>query len=167
MVVVFIHNLWILLQIFWECGMLIEPLGGDCLGEKMRNAFKKHRHIISYLFFGVLTTAVDSAFFYPLYNLAHWNITLCKTIAWIAAVIFAYFTNKIYVYNSRDWSAKVAIPEFLQFVGSRLASFILTIVLIFITAEVLLWNGNIMNILVAVLVVIMNYLTGKILFRKK
>ena len=82
-------------------------------------------------------------------------------------MIFAYFTNKIYVYNSRDWSAKVAIPEFLQFVGSRLASFVLTIVLIFITVELLLWNGNIMNILVAVLVVIMNYLTGKILFRKK
>ena len=121
---------------------------------------------MAYLFFGVLTTAVDSAVFYPLYNLTDLNVTLVKTLAWIAAVIFAYFTNKIFVYNSRSWSPKVAFPEFLKFVGSRLASFVLTIVLIYITVELLNWNGNLMNILVSVIVVIMNYITGKLLFRK-
>lgn len=135
--------------------------------QKIRIIFNKYKQIISYLFFGVLTTAVDSAVFYPLYNLTQLNVTASKTIAWITAVIFAYFTNKLFVYSSRDWSPKVAIPEFLQFVGSRLLSFVLTIVLIFITVELLHWNGNVMNILVAVLVVIMNYITGKLLFRKK
>lgn len=135
--------------------------------EKICTVLKKYRQIISYLFFGVLTTAVDSAVFYPLYNLTDLNVTLCKTLAWIAAVIFAYFTNKVFVYISRDWSPKVAICEFLEFVGSRLASFVLTIVLIFVTVELLSWNGNLMNILVAFLVVIMNYLTGKLLFRRK
>lgn len=135
--------------------------------QKIRTIFNKYRQIISYLFFGVLTTAVDSVVFYPLYNLADLSVTLSKTIAWIAAVIFAYFTNKIFVYSSRNWSPKVAIPEFLQFVGSRLLSFALTIVLIFVTVELWYWNGNIMNILVAVLVVILNYITGKLLFRKK
>ena len=137
------------------------------MGKRIRSIFGKYRHILSYLLFGVLTTAVDSAVFYPLYNLADMNVTLAKTIAWIVAVIFAYFTNKAFVYHSRDWSFKVAFPEFLKFVASRLASFALTIVLIFVTVELLSWNGNIMNIVVAVFVVIMNYITGKLLFRNK
>ena len=137
------------------------------MGQKICTIYKKYRQIISYLFFGVLTTAVDSAVFYPLYNLTALSVTWSKTIAWITAVIFAYFTNKIFVYRSREWSPKVAIPELLKFIGSRLASFVLTIVLIYVSVELLSWNGNIMNILVAILVVIMNYLTGKLLFRKK
>ena len=142
-------------------------MGGDYVFKWIRSIFEKYRQIISYLAFGVLTTAVDSLFFYPLYNFADLSVTLSKTIAWIAAVIFAYFTNKLFVYNSTDWTAKVAVPEFLKFVASRLASFALTIVLIFITVELLKWNGNVMNLVVAVIVVIMNYITGKLLFRNK
>ena len=133
----------------------------------MQSLLKKYRHIIFYLIFGVLTTAVDSAVFYPLYNLTQLNVTVSKTIAWIAAVIFAFFTNKIFVYNSRSWSPKTAVLEFIKFVGSRLASFVITIALIYITVELLAWNGNIMNLVVAVFVVIMNYITGKFLFRTK
>lgn len=134
--------------------------------EWILSMYKKHREIISYLFFGVLTTGVNWIIYYPLFNLTGIGATWSKTIAWFAAVIFAYFTNKLFVYNSKGWSAKVAIPEFFGFFGSRVLSGVVEIGFIFVTVDLLTWNGNIMNIVVAVFVVVMNYITGKLLFRK-
>ena len=128
--------------------------------------YNKYREVLSFLFFGVLTTAVNWVIFYPLYNVAHMNATLAKFFAWLVAVIFAYFTNKLYVYRSKDWSAKVAIPELIQFVGCRIFSGLLEIGFIFVTVDLLHWNGNLMNVIVAVFVVVINYIGGKLLFRR-
>ena len=119
------------------------------------------------MLFGVLTTAVNWAVFYPLHNAAGFLAATAKIIAWVAAVLFAFFTNKPFVFESHDWSAKTTFPEFIKFVAGRIGSGVFEILVMFITVDLMLCNGNIMNIVVSVFVVVMNYIVSKIIFKKK
>lgn len=133
----------------------------------IRRLFKKYEDVISYLFFGVLTTVVNYLVYLPCYNLLHFSATVSNVIAWAVAVAFAYLTNKPFVFKSHDWSSKTVIPELTKFVGSRVASGALETGFIFVTVDLLAWNGNVMKLVTSVLVVIMNYVASKLLvFRK-
>lgn len=135
--------------------------------DKIWSLFKKYQFIIAYLFFGAMTTAVNLAVYLPCYNLLGISAAASNVISWVAAVIFSFLTNKPFVFKSHDWSAKTVVPEFSKFVGSRVASGALETGLIFLTVDCLLWNGNVMKIIISVLGVIMNYITSKLLvFRK-
>lgn len=118
---------------------------------------------MSYLFFGVLTTAVNYIVYLPCYNLLSFSAAISNMIAWIAAVAFAYLTNKPFVFCSHDWSAKTVIPELTKFVGARIASGVLETGIIFLTVDLLRWNGNVMKLVTSVLVVIINYVASKLL----
>ena len=133
---------------------------------KIVSFFRKYREILMYLIFGVLTTAVNWAVFYPLHNAVNLSAALSKTVAWAVAVLFAFFTNKPFVFKSFDWSGKIVIPEFLKFMGGRVGSGLFEILVMFVTVDLLIWNGNIMNIVVSVFVVIMNYIISKFIFKK-
>lgn len=128
---------------------------------------KKHADVISYLFFGVLTTAVNYLIYLPCYNWLHISAAVSNVIAWAGAVIFAYLTNKPFVFRSHDWSAKTVIPELGKFVGGRLFSGGLETLIIFGTVDMLLWNGNMMKLATSVLVVVINYFVSKLfVFRR-
>lgn len=131
--------------------------------KKILTLLKKHADVISYLFFGVLTTAVNYLIYLPCYNLLHISATLSNIIAWAGAVVFAYLTNKPFVFQSHDWSAKTVIPELGKFVGGRLFSGGLETLIIFVTVDVLLWNGNVMKLVTSILVVVINYFVSKLL----
>ena len=134
---------------------------------KLIELLKKHRDVISYLFFGILTTLVNYIVYLPLYNSTNLSAALCNGIAWAASVAFAYLTNKPFVFKSMDWSMKVVLPELTKFVGTRIASGLLETGFIFLTVDLLNWNGNIMKVFTSVLVVIINYIGSKLLvFRK-
>lgn len=128
---------------------------------------RKHYDILAYLFFGVLTTAVNYIVYLPCYNLLHLPASLSNVISWVAAVAFAYVTNKPFVFKSHDWSAKTVGPELTKFVGSRILSGALETAIIFVTVDMLLWNGNLMKLVTSVLVVILNYVASKLLVFKK
>ena len=135
--------------------------------EKIRALIEKHWDMVSYLFFGVLTTAVNYLVYLPLYNLLGISAAVSNMIAWAAAVAFAYVTNKPFVFKSHDWSMKTVLPELGKFVGCRAASGGLETVLILLTVDILGWNGNIWKLIISVLVVILNYVSSKLLvFRK-
>jgi len=135
--------------------------------QKLKSLMKKHMDIILYLFFGVLTTLVDYLVYYPLYNMADLPAAVCNALAWVAAVAFAYLTNKPFVFKSRDWSAKRLIPELAKFVGCRVTSGLLATAIIFLTVDIMTWNGNIMKLITSVLVVVLNYIGSKlVVFRK-
>ena len=127
------------------------------------NLVKKHWDIVSYLFFGALTTVVNYIVYLPCYNLLSFSAAISNMIAWIAAVAFAYLTNKPFVFCSHDWSAKTVIPELTKFVGARIASGVLETGIIFLTVDLLRWNGNVMKLVTSVLVVIINYVASKLL----
>ena len=135
--------------------------------EKIRALIEKHWDMVSYLFFGVLTTVVNYLVYLPLYNLLGISAAVSNMIAWAAAVAFAYVTNKPFVFKSHDWSMKTVLPELGKFVGCRAASGGLETVLILLTVDILGWNGNIWKLIISVLVVILNYVSSKLLvFRK-
>ena len=135
--------------------------------QKIRAFITQHYDILAYLFFGVLTTAGNYVVYLPCYNLLNISAALSNVIAWAVAVAFAYVTNKPFVFHSHDWSAQTVIPELGKFVGSRIASGGLETLIIFLTVDCLLWNGNVMKLVTSVLVVILNYVASKLLvFRK-
>ena len=134
---------------------------------QIRALIRKYYDILAYLFFGVLTTVVNYIVYLPCYNLLHLSAAVSNVIAWVAAVVFAYLTNKPFVFKSYDWSAKTVIPELTKFVGSRIVSGALETAIIFVTVDWLCWNGNLMKLVTSVLVVVINYIASKLLVFKK
>lgn len=134
----------------------------------IRKFLQKYYDILVYLVFGVLTTVVNYLVYLPCYNLLGLPAVVSNVIAWVVAVAFAYVTNKPFVFRSHDWSAKTVIPELSKFVGTRVASGGLESAIIWVTVDVLGWNGNIWKLATSVLVVVLNYVGSKLLvFRKK
>ena len=133
----------------------------------LKRLIVKYWDILSYLFFGGLTTAVNYVVYLPCYNLLALSAAVSNVIAWAAAVLFAFLTNKPFVFKSHDWSAKTVWLEFTKFVGCRIGSGLLETVIIFVTVDWLFWNGNWTKLATSVLVVIFNYFASKLLvFRK-
>lgn len=135
--------------------------------QKIRALLEKYWDIITYLFFGVLTTIVNYVVYLPVYNLMGLSAAVSNAIAWVVAVAFAYLTNKPFVFKSHDWSAKTVVPELTKFVSCRLASGVMETAILFVTVDLLDWNGNVWKLVTNVLVVILNYLASKLLVFKK
>lgn len=136
--------------------------------DKLKALFHKYYDLILYGIFGVLTTAVNYIVYLPCYNLLGLDASLSNMISWVVSVAFAFLTNKPFVFRSHDWSAGVVWPELLKFVGCRVGSGALETAILFVTVDLLHWDGNIWKLVTSVLVVIANYIGSKLLvFRKK
>ena len=135
--------------------------------QKLRVLLGKYWDIFVYFVFGVLTTVVNYLVYLPVYNLLGVPSALSNTVAWAAAVIFAYLTNKPFVFNSCDWSRKTVISELAKFVSSRVASGIMETAILFVCVDLLGWNGNVWKLLTSILVVFLNYVASKFLVFKK
>ena len=135
--------------------------------DKIRKIIEKYWDVLAYLFFGVLTTAVNYLVYLPCYNLLGFSAAVSNVIAWVVAVAFAYLTNKPWVFQSHDWSRQTVIPELAKFVGCRIGSGALETGIIFLTVDLLSFNGNVMKLLTSVLVVVLNYIGSKLLVFKK
>ena len=129
---------------------------------------KKYWDIVTYLFFGVLTTIVNYVIYLPCYNLLGLSAVVSNLIAWVIAVAFAYLTNKPFVFRSHDWSLKTVIPELTKFIGCRIGSGAAETLILFLAVDMMHWNGNIWKLVTQVMVVVMNYIGSKlIVFRNK
>ena len=128
---------------------------------------RKYWDVLSYLFFGVLTTVVNYAVYLPCYNLLGLSAAVSNVIAWVAAVAFAYLTNKPWVFKSHDWSMKTVVPELTKFVACRVGSGALETGIIFVFVDWLGFDGNVFKLITSVLVVILNYIASKLLVFKK
>ena len=135
--------------------------------QMMKKLLVKYWDVITYLVFGVLTTVVNYIVYLPVYNLLGLSAAVSNAIAWVVAVAFAYLTNKPFVFKSHDWSAKTVIPELTKFVSCRVASGVMETLILLVTVDILMWNGNIWKVLTSVLVVILNYFGSKLLVFKK
>ena len=135
--------------------------------QKILDFVKKHWEILIYHVFGVLTTVVNYIFYLPCYNLMGLSAAVSNVIAWIAAVAFAFLTNKPFVFKSNNWSSDMVFPELIKFVGCRVGSGIVETLILFLVVDLLGWNGNIWKVITSVLVVILNYIGSKFLVFKK
>ena len=134
---------------------------------KIEMLLKKYRSQLIYLVFGVLTTVVNYLIYFPCDRLLH-TAWLSNSIAWVFAVLFAYVTNKPFVFERHDWSMKTVAPEFIKFVGTRVASLGVENLILLVTVDLLGWNRIGWKLFASVLVVILNYVGSKLLvFRKE
>ena len=136
--------------------------------QKLLALVRKHWDILVYLFFGGVTTLVNYLVYLPLYNFAGFSAAAANAVAWVAAVTVAFVTNKPLVFHSHDWSLGTMLPELGKFVACRVGSGLAETAILFVTVDVLGWNGNLWKLATSVLVVILNYVASKLLvFRKK
>ena len=135
--------------------------------QKWKARFLRHYDLLAYLFFGGLTTLVNYLVYIPCFNWCSLSASASNVIAWLAAVIFAFFTNKPFVFKSHDWSVKVLFPELGRFLSCRVGSGVLETVFLLITVDWLTWNGNWMKLIISILVVILNYFGSKLFVFQK
>ncbi|MBQ3330473.1 MAG: GtrA family protein [Ruminococcus sp.] len=163
--------------------------------EKIKALLKKYKEIIMYIIFGVLTTLVNWVVYWvtePLLSSAmHGNtviwtvfgkeitmsilaIFLANFIAWVAGVIFAFVTNKIWVFESKSWRFGLVMKELWLFVLARLITGVLEwfgvplLVAMGLNQPLFGAEGFVAKLIVSVIVVILNYVFSKlIIFRKK
>lgn len=148
----------------------------------MRKLFLKYREMISYIFFGAVTTLVNLVVF-KLFNLILGDALylVSNVIAWVAAVMTAFFTNKLWVFESKSWAPRVLRRELPTFVGARIFSFLIEEAGLLLTVDVLgfgAWTltlpfvtvGGVMicKVFLQVVVLVLNYIFSKlVIFKKK
>ena len=136
--------------------------------EKIKALFIKYRELISYVFFGGLTTVVSFGSYFILNMVFHVYYLYSQIISWILAVAFAFVTNKKFVFNNNEKTITGIIVQIIQFYVSRLFSFGVETLLLFCMVAGLGYGENISKIVVSIVTVILNYFTSKFLvFRKQ
>ncbi len=138
--------------------------------EKLKKIYKEHKEIINYLIVGVLTTVVSLGIYYLLtFTILNpenpFELQVANVISWIGAVIFAYFTNRKFVFESKE---KNMLKEASKFAISRVGTLLMDMLIMFVTVNLMNIPHWIAKLIVQVVVTILNYIFGKFLvFNKK
>ena len=129
------------------------------------NLYNKYKEIINYLIFGVLTTIVSILSYALFTRIFHIDIYISSVLSWILAVTFAFITNRIFVFNSKE---RNIILELIKFYLSRLASLGIELLLMYLFVNIFNINDMISKIIVQGIVIVLNYIFSKIfVFKKK
>ena len=120
------------------------------------------REVIVYIIFGVLTTLVNFVAFYLFNDLMKIHYVWANAMAWLAAVIFAFVTNKQFVFESRSWELKTTLREAVGFTGGRVLSLLLEQGGLVLFVELMHMQEMIAKVILAVVVVIANYIFSKL-----
>lgn len=139
--------------------------------EKIKSLYKKYKEIINYLIIGVLTTVVSLVTFYIvrilfLTNDTQLDIQISNIISWFFAVLFAFITNKKYVFESKK-EGKENLAEMIKFYLSRISTLLIDMGVMWLLTAPLNINDKISKILVQFIIVILNYVLSKIFVFKK
>ncbi len=135
--------------------------------EKIKELYNKYKEILMYLIFGVLTTVVNIVSYFLLARILHIDTVVSTVIALILSILFAYITNKIFVFESKTNTAKELLKEIISFFGCRAFTGILDVAFMYITVEVFNLNDMIMKIISNIVVIIVNYIFSKLIIFKK
>ena len=134
----------------------------------MKALLEKYRGLILYVVFGVLTTAINIAVYALCYRVLRLPNVPSNVIAWILAVLFAFVTNKLYVFESKSLERGTVARELASFVGARLATGLLDLAVMFVGVDLLHGPDLVFKVGSNVIVIILNYVLSKlVVFRKK
>ena len=138
----------------------------------MKELLKKflNKEVIMYLIFGVLTTVISLAVYYGLiFTILNPDsaiqLQIANILSWVAGVIFAYVTNRKYVFESKENNK---VKEISKFVTSRIGTLLLDMLVMFVGVTLLKANDKIIKLLSQVLVIVGNYILSKLfVFKNK
>ena len=135
----------------------------------IKELYLQNKEIINYLVFGVLSTVVNFVSYYICTRLANIDEVISSGLAWFFSVLFAYITNKIFVFESKTRTIKAFFKEMLSFFLARVLSGILCDVGTFaVMVNVIKINDIIAKIITQIMVIILNYILSKFfIFKKK
>ena len=130
--------------------------------------YQKHKEVLLYLLFGGLTTVVSIGS-YAWFNVKLGiNELIANIISWIFAVLFAYVTNKIWVFQSRSLRLHELAADICKFFGGRLLTLLVEEVILFVFITLLHGNSVLVKVAAQVVIVILNYIISKLfVFREK
>lgn len=140
---------------------------------KIKDLYIKYKEIINYLIFGVLTTIVNLVIKYILlFTILNpsnaFQLQVAIIISWIAGVLFAYFTNRKFVFESKNENK---LKEFISFVAARISTLLLEMFIMWFFVTLLKLNSDlyvvIFTLVAQVTVVIGNYIFSKLFVFKK
>ena len=135
--------------------------------KKFTEFYRNHQEGMRYLVFGGLTTVLCVVLFEIFKNLIGFSTTLSNGIATVIAVIFAYVTNKWFVFFSKKENSKDLINEFFSFIGARVFTYIVETIFLNITIDYYGLNTIFMKIISNILVIILNFILSKLFIFKK
>ncbi len=140
----------------------------------LADIYRNHREGMRYLIFGGLATVVNIAVYVICAHLIFSNlddnlrVNLSNGLAIIISILFAYMTNKIWVFESKTESKLDLLREFGSFIGCRIVTALLDLGLMQLTVNIFGWNDILMKIIVNVIVILLNFVFSKlIIFKKK
>lgn len=128
----------------------------------VKKIISKYKEVISYGIFGVLTTAVNYVTYFIFTREVKADYLLSNIVAWLFSVIFAYITNRIWVFHSNTKNIIELIKEVSLFIGARIFSGILDTALLFLLYDYLGINDFVVKVFNGILVVVLNYFFSKL-----
>lgn len=135
--------------------------------DKLKELLEKYREQVAYVFFGGLTTLVNIVSYYVADSLLHMATVPATAVAQILSVLFAYVTNKKYVFKSETHGANELLREMGSFFACRAVSFVLDIGIMWLTVDNLGWPNMLMKIISNVIIIVVNYVASKLLIFNK
>ena len=134
---------------------------------KIKELLIKYKSVLVYVVVGGLTTAVHMGVYYiPGVNKID-PAWIRNTIAWIAAVLFAFWGNRTFVFTENTKGQRVTLRELGEFVAARVFSLVVENIIITVLTAGFGVSDELVKIPSSVIVVVLNYITGKLVFRKK
>ena len=138
------------------------------MADSVKQWLRRYKGLILYAVFGALTTAINIAAYALCYRALGLPNVPGNIIAWILAVLFAFVTNKLYVFESKSLALGTVARQLASFVGARLATGLLDLAVMFVGVDLLHGPDLLFKIASNVVVIILNYILSKrIVFRKK
>ena len=138
--------------------------------KKIKELYNKYKEIINYIIVGILTTAVSLVVYYiGVITFLNPNdgvqLQIANILSWIAGVVFAYFTNRKYVFKSKETNK---IKEGSKFVLSRVVTLLMDMIIMWLGVTVLKGNDKIIKLISQVVIIVSNYIFSKLfVFKKK
>lgn len=135
--------------------------------KNIKKIFEKYKNIILYIFCGGLTTVVNIVSYFFAYNVLNYSTLVSNSIAWGLSVLFAFISNKLYVFETKGDSMKELIYQLVSFFSCRVFSGIIDTSMMVVLVDFLNLNSTICKVMTNVIVMIINYFASKFLIFKK
>lgn len=133
----------------------------------MKELLRKYRDVIPYAVFGVLTTLVNIVVYWLLARIFRLPTLASTVVAWILSVLFAYVTNRKWVFKSAAKTRAEITREMISFFAARLATGVIDWVGMWFLVDQLHFDDLIIKIVLNIIVVVLNYIASKLLIFKK
>lgn len=130
--------------------------------KRTRDLYIRYKEVIHYIVFGILTTVVNIVVFFLLENILSWPYLWANSVAIAVSILFAYVTNKLFVFESKSYTIWATLLEFFRFISFRLLSGIIDMLTMWLLVDGLSQDAHFSKIITQIIVVVLNYVFSKL-----